>query len=736
MTYSDNEVQKNTRLDDQMTETGIYGVSNIKSGLMTGVALTMLMASHSAWAQTPTQNETTEQLPTVVIEGEAYKTREQVGFKADKTRVGKTAQDPKDIPQAVTVVTQQLMHEKNATTLREALRNVAGVTFNAGEGGRIGDNITLRGYSAVSDLYLDNMRDVAQYNRDTFNLEQVDVLKGSSSMLFGRGSTGGVINQGSKTAKPIAMHEVNVTGGSHDYRRVTADLNTPITDNVAFRLNFMNLDTKSFRDGVDQKSTGVAPTLSIGAGTENEWNLSYYYLNTDNTPDYGIPYFQNKPLNVPIERFYGMANADYEKNKTGIATASYQRMFSNGATLKTTLRHAEYDRDLHATAPRLRAGTTAITDSTIINRQRQSRGANEKTFGLQSDFNHTFDIGSTRHELIAGVEVMNEKANRWNNTSTIANPATAVAGNDINPLLPANFKDSFTPVFQGSYKGNTYSAYVQDVMQFAPKWKLMAGLRYDRMSADYTNNQYVTYNRTDKEFSSRFGLIYTPSEAGMVYAAYSTGFNPSAELYQLDPRGTNTPPEKTRNIELGTKWNVLDNRLSLRASISRSEKTNERNTDLETPDVYLLSGKRHTDAFELEANGRLTDKWDLYATYAHMRAKIDQGVGTSAANVGHTPANTPRNTFSIWTTYKVIPDLKLGLGLEGVGSRFTGDDNQTKIDGYKRVDAMVEYNFTKNITAKLNVFNLLNKDYYEGIYRGHIVPGTSRAAQLNLTMKF
>ncbi len=613
---------------------------------------------------------------------------------------------------------------------------MAGVTFNAGEGGRIGDNITLRGYLAVSDLYLDNMRDVAQYNRDTFNLEQVDVLKGSSSMLFGRGSTGGVINQVSKTAKPVAMSEVNLTGGTNDYRRVTADINTPINDKVAFRLNFMNLDAKSYRTGVDQKSTGVAPTLTIGAGTEDEVNLSYYYLNTDNTPDYGVPYFQNQPLAVPFDRFYGMANADYEKNKTGIATISYQKMFSNGATWKTTVRRGEYDRSLHATAPRLAGGTSVITDNTVINRQRQSRGASEKTLGLQSDFSHNFNTGSIGHELIAGVEALNEKATRWNLTNPTANPATTVGNPNIYPTLPANFMSSFTPVFQGAYKGNTYSAYVQDVMQFAPKWKFMAGLRYDRMSADYTNNQYVTYNRTDKKFSSRFGLMYTPSEAGMVYAAYSTGFNPSAELYQLDPRGTNTPPEKTRNIELGTKWNLLDNRVAVRASLSRSEKTNERNTDLAEPDVYLLSGKRHTDALELEVNGRLTDKWDIYANYAHMRAKIDRAAGSSVDNVGKTPANTPKNTFSVWTTYKVTPDLKLGLGLEGVGSRYTSDANTTKIAGYQRVDAMVEYNFNQNLTAKLNVFNLLNKRYYEGIYRGHVVPGTDRAAQLMLSMKF
>ena len=706
-----------------------------------GALLSALMASHSAWAQTPASSDV-EVLPTVVIEGGQYSSREEIGYKAEGTRVGKTRQDPKDVPQAVTVITEQLMHDKNATTLKEALRNVAGVTFNAGEGGRIGDNITLRGYSAVSDLYLDNMRDAAQYNRDTFNLEQVDVLKGSSSMLFGRGSTGGVINQVSKTAKPVAMNEVNVTAGSHDYRRVTADLNTPITDNIAFRLNAMNLDTQSFRTGVDQKSTGIAPTLSIGAGTDNEFNLSHYYLNTDNTPDYGVPYFQNKPLNVPMNRFYGMSNVDYEKNTTNISTASYQKMFANGATWKTSARYGQYDRDLRATAPRLAAGTTAITDATVINRQRQARAAEERTFALQSDFSHAFETGSLKHEVIAGVEYLHEKATRWGNVSSMANPATTVGNTDTVAVLPAGFFESFSRVFQGSYKGNTYSGYAQDTLQFAPKWKAMAGVRYDKLSADYTNAATTAYPsgyttaRKDGEISTRFGLMYLPNENSMVYASYSTGFNPSAELYQLDPRGENTPPEKTRNLELGAKWNVLDNRVSLRTSLSRSEKTNERNTDLATPDVYLLSGKRHTDAFELEANGRITNQWDVYFNYAHMRAEIDEGAGQSAGLVGKTPANTPKNTFSLWTTYKITPKFKVGAGIEGVSSRFTAEDNLTKIDGYQRVDAMAEYTFNSNISLKLNLLNVLNKDYYEGLYRGHIVAGTDRAAQLTLTTKF
>lgn len=204
-------------------------------------------------------------------------------------------------------------------------------------------------------------------------------------MLFGRGSTGGVINQVSKTAQPVDSNEITVTGGSNSYKRATVDLNKAITDNVAFRLNAMDTKTTSERSGATSKRYGIAPTLTIGAGTQDEVNLSYY-LNENNVPDYGVPYVKgadgiSRPLNVSTNRFYGLSNADYERNQTGIATASYTHLFSNDSSIKTTVRDAHYSRDLRATAPRFADRNileSAVTDSTVINRQRQARGAKER----------------------------------------------------------------------------------------------------------------------------------------------------------------------------------------------------------------------------------------------------------------------------------------------------------------------------------------------------------------------
>ena len=661
---------------------------------------------------------------------------ESSGYQGEKTRLGKVPQLAKDIPQSVTIVSEQLMRDRNAYTFKEALRNVAGLTFNAGEGGRIGDNITLRGYSAVGDLFLDGMRDIAQYNRETFNLQQIDILRGSASMLFGRGSTGGVINQVSKTALSVNKNEAAVTIGSNDYKRLTIDINKVINPDLAFRLNAMTTDADTFRDGVTQKRWGVAPTLTWGAGTSDEITASYYYLNENNVPDYGVPYFQGRPLNVPIERFYGLADYDYEKNKTGITTVSYTHLFNNQTSVRTVLRKADYDRDLRAVAPRLAVSPLMITDSTPLNRQPQARGGSEHTWISQTDLMTKFETGGLKHEAITGVEYLKEEASRYTNFSPIANPATTVGNFNPNPVLPANFDSSFYRTAYNRYTAHTISAYGQDTVEFLPHWKLLLGARFDSFKADYNRPLPAEpLSRTDDVWSWRSGLMYQPDKFSTYYASYGTSFNPSAEAYQLDNRTANTPPEKSRNLELGAKWELLDGDLSVRTALFRSEKTNERNTDLSRPNIALLSGRRHTDGVELEAAGKINPRWDVFANLAVMRANVDEASADQARSKDKTPVYTPDYTYSIWTTYKLTENWKIGGGLEGVGMRYANAANTIQVPAYHRVDGLVEYEW-KPWTLKLNLFNVLNEKYYEGVYTGHVLPGTSRAMQLTLSTQF
>jgi catecholate siderophore receptor len=659
-----------------------------------------------------------------------------VGYQARTSTIAKVPQALRDIPQSVTVVTSQLIEDRKADTLKEALRNVAGLTFNAGEGGRIGDNVTLRGYSLVGDLYMDGMRDIAQYNREIFNVQRVDVLRGAASMLFGRGSTGGVVNQVSKIPQAVDRNEAAVTIGSDAYKRGTLDVNKTVGKNAAVRLNLMDTDTDSFRNGASSKRWGVAPSFAWGLGTDDEFSLSYYRLKGDGVPDFGVPYFQGKPANVPTNTFYGMANADYQREDSTFKTATYTHHFDDDSTFKTVLREAGYDRDLWAVAPRLIGSPAVLLDSAGINRQRQARGGVEHTLTSQTDYSRGFATGALQHQLLAGVELIKEDANRWNYLSAVANPSTTVGNPNPYPVLPAAYGVK-TRTGEVSYTAETVGLYVQDFIDLGNHWKVLVGARHDDFKADYARPAPAgPLSRTDRVWSYRTGLLYQPTATLSYYGSWGTSFNPSGELYALDDRGANTPPEKNRNIEIGAKWDVLNDDLSLRTALFRSEKTNERNTDLAASyEQNLLSGKRHTDGIEFEATGRLSPKWEIFGGLALMRATIDAATGSQATTLGKKPINTPDYTANLWSTYKVASQWKLGGGVEASGKRYGNGTNTVETPAYVRADGMVEYEQGK-YAIKLNVFNLFNTTYYEGVYAGHSVPGVNRSAQLTASVKF
>ncbi|MGB6055016.1 MAG: TonB-dependent siderophore receptor [Burkholderiaceae bacterium] len=684
-------------------------------------------------AQTAPVAASTDTLPAIDVKGKA----EEPAYQAQKSTVGKGNQELRDIPQSVTVVTNQLIHDQNADTLKEALRNVSGLTFNAGEGGRIGDNINLRGFSAYGDIYLDGMRDISQYNRDTFNIDRIDVLRGSASMLFGRGSTGGVINQSSKMPFLGEKSDLDLTYGTSDYKRGTIDLNRRIGDNAAFRLNAMKTNAGTFRDGAYTDRIGVAPSFSWGIDSEDEFNVSYYHLSYRDTPDLGMPWYQNRPIhdapgiNVPVTRFFGF-NSDYQNDSANILSGSWIRRFDNDTSLKTVLRVGDFKRDLWASQPILGAG--ALTDSTQIRRNFQARGATEKNITLQSDFTTKLETGAIKHEVLAGVELINEKIERYNYLKPTAAqiPTTTVGNPDPGQTLPPGFPASnIIDSSRVNFSANTIGLYAQDMIALTPHWKLLAGARFDSFDADYPS---AGLKRKDNVWSYRTGIIYQPTDTQSYYASYGTSFNPSADTYSLDVRGSNTPPEKSRNIEIGAKWDLMGGDLMLRTAIYRSEKTNERNTDLDNPNPtqYILSGRRHTDGIEFEMAGRLTPEWEIFAGLSLMNAKIDE---SNTGNQGQRPGNTPKYTANLWTTYKLPGGWKIGGGFNSMGER-TPVDNYTNIaPAYTQWDALVEYTYDK-YTVKLNVFNLFNKKYADALYRGMYMPGTDRAAQVSLNYKF
>ena len=400
---------------------------------------------------------------------------QQDGYRATKTRVGKVVQDPHDVPQAITTVTKALMEEQEANSLREALRNVSGLTFNAAEGGRSGDNMMLRGFYTFGDLYLDGIRDTAQYNREVFNLEQVDVLRGSAAMLFGRGQAGGVINQVSKTPMLYGINKAGVGIGTNGFQEVKADINQRIGESTAVRLNVMNRDEGSARSnpytGTEPEihRSGVAPSISFGLGPPHEATLSHLWVKTRDNADYGIPFVNRRPNEAMAKagNYYGV-DAGFDNSDTNVTTASYLHTISPDTQWRTVLRKANYKRSYWAVA-----GQGTLTAASTSG-QAKTREFETDNYVLQSDFNTAFSLLGMRHEVVTGAEYLREESIRW---------ALRNLGTTTSPMyVPGSFTGTAT-----TYSGDTYSAYVQDTVEFIRNWKATMGVRRDEMRAKYSS---------------------------------------------------------------------------------------------------------------------------------------------------------------------------------------------------------------------------------------------------------
>jgi catecholate siderophore receptor len=721
------------------------GGSDHKAFLPLGAA--MLLASAGSFAQTPPA--TGVQLPTVTVK-ESAEIQNKDTLKPTTTTIGKGKQALRDIPQSVTVFTERLMNDRNQDDFRDVLRSTAGVTFQAGETGE--EDIRLRGFSLgqAGDIYIDGMKDAPLYERDTFNNDSVEVLKGSASMLFGKGSTGGVVNQVNKMPLLMDQHEASYTLGTGQQHRLTGDFNFLTGENAAFRINALVHDEKNF--GAKQKKLGIAPTYSWGVGTRDEFSVGLYALDIQGRPLYDHPWFldgQRIVPSLPARNYYGLAS-DKLDSSAQYVTLAHTHRFDNNGELQTRLRHGRYERDLLASAVRFAAGTTRdnLNGDTVVTRSAKGRLGISELTQLQSDYTNTFAWGGRKHAVIAGVDLYYDDARRDQRyTGTGTMPNTTVGTPNDGAVRP-------TP--RGAPTFNTFDAsnlglYVQDTVSVTDTVKLLGGLRYDRFKASYHTPTELSNRRSDGLWSPRLGVIYQPNESSSYYASYGTSYNTSGDTYQFGlsfnnntERTANTPPEKSRNFEIGGKFDLFDKRALLGIAAFYSEKYNERNTDPDSAAAQeLLSGKRHAAGMEVNLAGRITPKWEVFFNHTWIpSARIDESNVVPAASgggaqvKGDRPGLTPRHSGSLWTTYAVAPQWRLGLGVNYRGEQNPEGQRAMTADSFAVFDAMVEYTVDEKTSIKLNVTNLTNKLYADTLYRGFYGPGAARAAQLTLKTRF
>ncbi|MCC7375365.1 MAG: TonB-dependent siderophore receptor [Verrucomicrobiales bacterium] len=661
-----------------------------------------------------------------------------------------------NVPQTITVVPQTVIEAQGATTLRDVLRNVPGISIQAGEGGvPSGDNLSIRGFSARTDLFVDGVRDFGGYTRDSFNTEQVEVIKGPASTYSGRGSTGGSINLSTKVPHLGNSYEGTLGAGTDAYQRATLDLNQTLpgspVSGTSLRLNGMWTHQEvAGRDAVENERWGVAPSIALGLGTSTRAFLTYSHLAQNNLPDYGIPWVpantnsvlaahSDRPAPVEYSNFYGLDSRDFEETVTDMPSLRIEHDFNESFTLRNLTRYGTTSRDSVITAPRF----VNANIGTAINRQLQSRDQTDTILANQTDLTADFETWRLAHTAVVSVEFARETSENFARTQL---PASATPLADLYHPDPDDAFDGQI-VRTGAVNeaiADSAGISVFDTIKLSPKWQLSGGLRLDSFGVDYTstatNGVATELDRTDEMLSWRAGVVFKPRENGSLYAAYGTSFNPSAEGLTLATTATaannvTTDPEQSRTIEVGTKWEFLGNRLALSLALFRTDKTNARTEDpTDSTDVMVLDGEQRVQGVEFGASGRITKEWTLFAGYAWMDSEIL--ASRNAAELGNELTNTPEHTFNFWSTYDLPANFQIGMGGQYVDARFANTTNTRRAPGYWLFDAMIGYRINQHVSLRLNIYNLADESYIDRVGGGHFVPGTGRTGTLTAAFEF
>ena len=649
-----------------------------------------------------------------------------------------------DIGQSIDVVPQAIMQQQNATTLRDALRNVAGISLAAGEGGSQGDNLTIRGFSARSDLFIDGMRDFGSYYRDPFNTQEVEVLQGPSSMMFGRGTTGGAVNQEGKAPSLNHFISGDLDFGTDATRRVTVDVDTPVPflgKNTAFRLNLMgNEGNIAGRDIAENRRFGVAPSLAFGLGTSTRLVISYFHQTADDIPDYGVPWLLNGPAPVNRNNFYGFDN-NFLRTYDDIGTIKAEHDFNSHLSLRNQVRYANYVRNVQITEPQILNPSLSVPLSALtINRNQLAAYSTEGYFTDQLDLTANFTTGFLAHNVVSGIEVGRETSDPIRPKYTNV-PTTSLLSPDENQL----FTGTATPSSNVHTSANTFGGYLIDTVKFAKKFELTGGVRWDRFNAHYTQSvaPASAFNRLDEKPTWRTGLVYHPVPIGSIYFTASTSFNPSAEQLALSAGTANLPPEQNRNLEAGTKWELMGGKLTLRSAIFETTKQNARETSPTNSLLVVLAGNQRVRGFEFTGSGHITSRWEMLASYAYLDSRVTSSMFFPLA-VGARLANVPANTFNFWSTYRLPKHWHVGAGGNFVDSRTASStapiDPTTglvkQVPSYWVFNAMASHPINEHISIQANVYNIANRYYYDELHPGHIVLGPGRSALIGFKFKF
>jgi len=588
----------------------------------------------------------------------------------------------RDIPQSISVITEEQIKDQSLLGLTDAIKYSPGVMAGQGEGNR--DSVWFRGNQSTSDLFVDGVRDDVQYYRDLYNIDRVEVLMGPNGMIFGRGGVGGVINRVTKEAHWENKNELRMQGGTYDHKRSSIDLNSGINETLAVRINAMIEDSGSFRQGVESEKKAINPTFTFKPSDKTKIVVGMEYFNDKRTNDRGIPSvsngLQSRPFSTSRSTFFGNASQSPNEAIVKNGYAIIDHTFDNGMSVKNTTRFSDYDK---------------YYQNVYANSSVQANG----TFTIDGYYDNPFAL-------------LTFNSSRSRNTST-----------DI----------------------SNQAIYLQDQIYLNEQFQIIAGLRYDKFKTKFNDSVTIANSATinDQFISPRVGLVYKPIEPVSLYTNYSLSYLPRTgeQLTSLTSSIKSFDPEKFTNIEAGIKYDLLQS-FSISSSIYRLERSKMAITDPSSPTNTIIVDGQVTKGFELGVAGKLFDSYSMYGGYTYQDAEITKNQGTGDAQItsGTPLGHVPKHTFSLWNKYEMNETWSAALGIVSRSDMFAATPTTStavKLPGYARLDAAIYANINKQTKLQLNIENLLDKTYYQSAHNNNnIMYGYPLTARATLTYTF
>jgi len=654
----------------------------------------------------------------------------------------KTDSDLRDVPQTINSIKVEDVAPYGGRTLADALRGVPGVS-NASD--TRFDSFRIRGFSSAGDMFLDGVRDDAQYVRSLGNIESVEILKGPAAVLYGRGSGGGVINRISKQPGHDVQNSVSLSVGSYSRIGMVADINQVLSEEWAMRINAGREHANSFRDGINSSRQYLAPSLKWDDG-RTSWLLQTEFSEYDRTPDRGMAagrrgnsaatYSYYLPP-AAIGTTYGVPSRDYIKDSNLYLRSTLEHKFDQDWKLRYVLGMLSLNSIFDNTYV-----TWWTPDNRSVTRAHWRQNLHQRNWQNNLELDGKFGTGPIKHEMLAGVEYSVERRQPTLHSGAATNVSLFSPSNATDSLpAPSLFSNSL-------HRADGIAVYAQDQLTFSPQWKMLLGLRWDRFAADSTSRiSGARVDRTTSALSPRVGVVWSPLVDHSIYASYSKSFIPSGgtDTVSLDTGASTVSnnslsPQFSRQFEVGVKSDWLDKKISSTLSVFQLDLYNRRTQISRDPSLFIVSGLERNRGIELAINGQVTTNWFIRSGFTVQRARVIEAprCTTCATPVlqGKRSTGVSSANGSLFLSYAPTQGFFSEVGLVYEGSRYADVANQLDLPAYTRWDGKVGYRLPK-VELTFAVTNLTNRRYYDtSTSLTQIMPGSPRSGFLSATYKF